>query len=354
MTRASRKLDHVRYALSIGQSGHNGLDDVRFVHNPLPETSLADISLATRIGDLVMSSPILINAMTGGAQETEEINYGLAVAARETGIAMAVGSQMAAVRDASLAESYRTARRANPDGLLFANLGSEALPEQAERAVDMLQADAIQIHLNVVQELVMPEGDRSFVGMLRRIEAIVRRSSVPVIAKEVGFGMTSEASARLLSAGVTAVDCGGRGGTNFAAIENARRERTLDWFDEWGNSTAVSILEAKKTLPVGRVIGSGGIRTGLEAAKSIALGADAVGMAGTFLKALREEGIEALIRTIRDVQDDVKLVMTAVGAVDIAALQRVPVVIGGDTASWCAARGIDIGRYSVQRTRSSE
>lgn len=350
MTRASRKLDHIRYALSIGQSGRNGLNDIRFVHNPLPETSLADISLATRIGDLVTSSPILINAMTGGALETEEINYGLAVAARETGVAMAVGSQMAAVRDASLADSYRTARRANPDGLLFANLGSEATPEHAERAVDMIEADAIQIHLNVVQELVMPEGDRSFDGMLRRIEAIASRSSVPVIAKEVGFGMTKEAAARLASVGVAAVDCGGRGGTNFAAIENARRERSLAWFDDWGNATSVSILEAKAALPNGGVIASGGIRSGLEAAKSIALGADAVGMAGAFLKSLREDGVDALIRSIRQVHEDLTLVMAAVGASDIPGLQRSPVVIFGETASWCEARGIDVRRYAAART----
>jgi len=234
MTRSSRKMDHVRYALATGQSGRNGLADVRFVHNPLPDTSLTHISLTTRIGDLVMSSPILINAMTGGAEETESINFGLGAAARETGVAMAVGSQMAAVRDPTLAASYAAARRANPGGLLFANLGSEATPDQANAAVEMIEANALQIHLNVVQELVMPEGDRSFEGALRRIERIVRTAEVPVIVKEVGFGMTQAAADRLLSVGVAAVDCGGKGGTNFSAIENARRERPLSWFDEWG------------------------------------------------------------------------------------------------------------------------
>jgi len=351
MTRISRKMDHVRYALATGQSGRNGLADVRFVHNPLPDTSVAHISLSTRIGDLVMSSPILINAMTGGAAETEEINYGLGAAARATGVAMAVGSQMAAVKDASLSPSYAAARRANPDGFIIANLGSEATPEQANRAVDMIRADALQIHLNVVQELVMPEGDRSFEGALRRIEAVVRGVDVPVIAKEVGFGMTSAAAARLLSVGVAAVDCGGKGGTNFARIENARRDRPIPWFDDWGNTTAESLLEAKEAAPAGRLIGSGGVRSGLDAAKAIALGADAVGVAGAFLRKLQEEGVDALIAAIRELEDELRLIMTAVGARTVAELQSAPIVVGGETAAWCAARGIDIRKYARRAVR---
>ncbi|HZG78790.1 MAG TPA: type 2 isopentenyl-diphosphate Delta-isomerase [Paenibacillus sp.] len=351
MTRSSRKMDHVRYALATGQSGRNGLADVRFVHNPLPDTSLTHISLTTRIGDLVMSSPILINAMTGGAEETESINFGLGAAARETGVAMAVGSQMAAVRDPTLAASYAAARRANPGGLLFANLGSEATPDQANAAVEMIEANALQIHLNVVQELVMPEGDRSFEGALRRIERIVRTAEVPVIVKEVGFGMTQAAADRLLSVGVAAVDCGGKGGTNFSAIENARRERPLSWFDEWGITTAESLFEAREAAAPGRLIGSGGIRTGLEAAKAIAIGADAVGMAGVFLRTLREEGVEALVLSIRELLDELKLVMAAVGARTIPELQSAPIVVTGETAEWCDARGIDVRKYARRAVR---
>ncbi|HZG57484.1 type 2 isopentenyl-diphosphate Delta-isomerase [Paenibacillus sp.] len=351
MTRRSRKLDHVRIALATGQSGRNGLDDVRFVHNPLPDTSLSHISLTTRIGDLDMRSPILINAMTGGAAETAEINEGLGRAARETGVAMAVGSQMAAIRDPSLAGSYAVARRANPDGLLFANLGSEATPEQGRRAVEMIEANALQIHLNVVQELVMPEGDRSFEGALGRIERIVRGVDVPVIVKEVGFGMTGDAAARLLSVGVSAIDCGGKGGTNFSRIENERRERPIAWFDEWGLSTAESLLECGAHVPAGRLIGSGGIRGGLEAAKAIALGAAAVGMAGALLRALRESGVEALADAIRETERELRLVMAAVGARTVDELRRAPVVIGGETAAWCAARGIEISKYARREAR---
>jgi isopentenyl-diphosphate delta-isomerase len=353
VSRSSRKMDHVRYALSVGQSGRNGLDDIRFVHNPLPETSLEHISLTTSIGDLVMSSPIVINAMTGGAAETEEINYGLAAAANETGIAMAVGSQMAALKHPETVRSYSIVRKANPHGLLFANLGSEATLDQAERAVEMIEADGIQIHLNVVQELVMPEGDRSFAGMLDRIYEIAKGVGVPVIVKEVGFGMTAEAASRLLSAGVTAVDCGGAGGTNFAAVENARRDAPLPWFNDWGIPTAASLLEVLEVSNAERTIASGGIRTSLEAAKALALGAGAVGIAGAFLRILKEGGIEALIRTINDVHAEIRLIMAAVGASTIAELRQAPLLIGGETAHWCWARGIDVRKYARRKGTAS-
>ena len=351
IARQSRKMDHIRYALSIGQSGRNGLADVRFVHNPLPDTSLDHISLHTRIGELDLSSPILINAMTGGAGETEALNYAFGEAARAAGVAMAVGSQMAAVRDPALAATYAAARRANPGGVLFANLGSEATADQAKRAVEMIEADALQIHLNVVQELVMPEGDRDFTGALRRIERIARAVGVPVVVKEVGFGMTAEAAARLFEAGVAAVDCGGSGGTNFAAVENARRDKPIAWFDDWGISTAASLLEAGAAAPLGSLVGSGGIRTGLEAAKAIALGADAIGVAGAFLRVLREEGTDALVDAIRAMHDELRLVMAAVGARNVAELKRAPVVVGGDTFAWCAARGIDVAKLARRSIR---
>ena len=172
-------MEHIRHALKLGQSGEQGMSDIAFVPNALPEAHLDGISLHTRIGELAMSSPILINAMTGGAPETEAINRELAVAARETGIAMAVGSQMAAIRNPDLAASYRVVRSVNPDGLVFGNLGGEATVDEAMRAVEMLRADALQIHLNAMQELIMPEGDRDFRGRLERIQAIAEACPSP-------------------------------------------------------------------------------------------------------------------------------------------------------------------------------
>ncbi|MBD0380612.1 type 2 isopentenyl-diphosphate Delta-isomerase [Paenibacillus sedimenti] len=349
--RISRKMEHVHYALELGQSRQQGLSDIKLVHNCLPETSTDQIALNTQIGDLIMSSPILINAMTGGAQETESINRELAIVAREKGLAMAVGSQMSALKNTEVASSYRVVRRENPNGLIFANLGSEATVDQALRAVDMIEANALQIHLNVMQELIMPEGDRSFVGMLDRIAVIVNRIHVPVIVKEVGFGILKENAKQLHNIGVSIVDVGGSGGTNFAAIENARRSAALEWLNDWGTPTSIALLEALSVYPRGSVIASGGITNALEAAKALALGSPAVGMAGAFLKVLRTEGVDALHRFADELEQGLILIMTALGAKTVRDLWQHPVVIMGETAEWCRVRGIDLTSYAERGSR---
>lgn len=342
--RISRKMEHIRHALSTGQSGSNGLADVKLVPNALPEISLDAISLETRIGELVMSSPIIVNAMTGGAPETEEINRSLAEAARQTGAAMAVGSQMAAIRDKSVRSSYEIVRRVNPDGLIFANLGSEATVEQAKEAVEMIGADALQIHLNVMQELIMPEGDRDFRGMTERISRIAGEIGVPLIVKEVGFGIAGGSARRLREAGVRILDVGGTGGTNFAAIENARRARPVPFLNEWGCTTGVALLECADAFGGSGLIASGGIRNGLEAVKALALGASAVGVAGAVLRAYMEAGTAGVAAAVEALHKETALIMTALGTANIQALHRTPVVITGETAEWCRARGIDTVR----------
>ncbi|WP_308862241.1 type 2 isopentenyl-diphosphate Delta-isomerase [Paenibacillus radicis (ex Xue et al. 2023)] len=354
--RIPRKMEHVHHALQLGQSGEQGFADIKLIPNCLPETSTELISLQTIIGELTLSSPIIVNAMTGGAQETEEINKELAVAARETGLAMAVGSQMAAIKNPEVASSYRIVRKMNPRGIIFGNLGSEATLEQAEQAVEMVQADAIQIHLNIMQELIMPEGDRNFMGMLERISLITKSIGVPVIVKEVGFGMAQESAAAIIQAGVKIIDVGGSGGTNFAAIENARRSLPMDWLNDWGCKTAVSLLEvmnASKALNSESqsdisVIGSGGIRSTIDICKALTLGASAVGIAGAFLRTLRSEGTSALINQITDFHQELKLIMTALGAPAIQNLWNAPVVISGETAQWCDVRGINVRQYATR------
>lgn len=350
--RISRKMEHVHYALELGQSRQQGLSDIKLVHNCLPETSTDHIALTTTIGELIMSSPILINAMTGGAQETESINRDLAILAREKDMPMAVGSQMSAIKNSEVASSYQVVRRENPKGIIFANLGSEATPDQALRAIDMIEANALQIHLNVMQELIMPEGDRSFVGMLGRIETIVRQSPVPVIVKEVGFGISRDNAKQLQDIGVKMLDVGGSGGTNFAAIENARRPSALDWLNDWGTPTSITLLEALSVFPKGSVIASGGITNALEAAKALVLGASAVGMAGAFLKVLRTEGVDALHSFASELHQGLILIMTALGAPSVQALSGCPVVIMGETAEWCHARSIDLTSYTGRSYRS--
>ncbi|GAB7386245.1 type 2 isopentenyl-diphosphate Delta-isomerase [Bacillaceae bacterium] len=355
MSRASRKWQHVEYALKFGQSGRHGFEDVKFVHNCLPESSLDKVNIATKIGGFKLSSPIIINAMTGGAGRTHEINRRLGTLARETGLPIAVGSQMGALKDPQTAYTYKVVREVNPHGLIFANLGAEANVEQAERAVEMIRADALQIHLNVMQELLMPEGDRNFEGALERIARIRETLGVPVIVKEVGFGMSREAIAKLLQIGITCIDVGGFGGTNFARIENARRRQPLDFLNDWGITTCASLLEASPYLGRASLIASGGIRHALDIAKSLALGASAVGMAGTFLKLVHDAAtLEEPIAYVRGLCDDLRLIMTALGAVTIRELQQVPLVITGKTAEWAARRGIDLDGYARRNFRGND
>lgn len=344
--RVSRKVEHLQHALRSGQSGAQGLADVRLIHQCLPEESLSSVSLETYIGELNLSSPIVINAMTGGAAETEEINRNLAIAARESGIAMAVGSQMSAVRNPEVRSSYTVVREMNPHGIVFGNLGSEATVDQAKYAIDMLQANALQIHLNPMQELIMPEGDRDFRGVLKRIEQIVQAVHVPVIVKEVGFGMTREAANALRDVGVQMIDVGGYGGTNFAVIENERRAASLSWLNDWGITTSCALLEVQSSYSPRAIIASGGIRNALEICKALAIGASAVGLAGVLLKTLQQEGTAAVIASIAEMHDHLKLIMTALGAGRIEDLWHTPLMISGETAHWCEMRGIPLTDFA--------
>ncbi|MFC0470306.1 type 2 isopentenyl-diphosphate Delta-isomerase [Halalkalibacter kiskunsagensis] len=352
MSRATRKLDHIQHALSTGQDLTHGFEDIMFVHNSLPEVNLEHINLSSQIGELTLSSPIFINAMTGGGGEkTRLINEQLAEVAAQTGIGMAVGSQMAALREEKQCQSFQVVRKTNPKGVIFANLGSEATVEQAKQAVDMLEANALQIHVNVIQELVMPEGDRDFTHMVSRIEKIVDRIEVPVIVKEVGFGMSKETVETLASVGVFAVDVGGFGGTNFSKVENERRQRRLDFFDNWGITTTSSLLEALYANANIHVFASGGLQNALDLAKSIALGASAGGFAGNFLRILIDKGQEALIDEVLQLEEDFRYILTALQALNLQDLRQKPLVICGDTYHWATQRGFDVSSISRRESK---
>jgi isopentenyl-diphosphate delta-isomerase len=347
VSRSKRKWDHIRLALATGQERKAGFEDITFIHQSLPNTSLEQVKLDTKIGELSVSSPIFINAMTGGGGDrTLNINRDLAVAAQEVGMAISVGSQMSALKDPAEAESYRVIRTTYPDGIVIGNLGSEATINQAKTAVDMIEANALQIHLNVVQELTMPEGDRNFCSALTRIEDIVKSLNVPIIVKEVGFGMSKETVAKLLSIGVSAVDVGGFGGTNFAMIENNRRESAFSFFNDWGIPTTVSIAEAKAAGRDLSVLGSGGLQNSLDIVKAIALGADAVGVAGYFLKILMKEGVDALVEELHLIHGEIAMIMTALGVRNMKELQQVPIIISGKTHHWLNERNIDTKQFS--------
>ncbi len=347
--RSERKKQHIEHALSTGQHAATGLEDVSFVHVGLPDLATAQIDTLTTIGGLTFGSPIFINAMTGGGGEsTYEINRSLSIAAKETNIPVAVGSQMAALKDREERRTYEIVRKVNPGGLVFANLGSEATLQQAREAVNMLEANMLQIHLNAIQEMVMPEGDRDFRGAIERIEAIAESIDVPVVVKEVGFGMSKETAKKLFHAGVTAVDVGGFGGTNFSKIENLRRQKALRYFDHWGIPTAASLAEVHTAFQDQTVLASGGIQDALDVTKSIALGASAAGLAGFFLKSLTRGGESSLITDILDLQEDVKMMMTVLGARTIQELRQTPIVISGETSHWLKERGVDTMYYSLR------
>ncbi|MCT8138875.1 type 2 isopentenyl-diphosphate Delta-isomerase [Anaerobacillus sp. CMMVII] len=347
MDRTSRKIEHIEHTLKLSCEESHSFDDIKFVHQSLPNIDVDNVEIETKVGELFLSSPIFINAMTGGGGErTSDINRELAKVARKYNMPMAVGSQMAAIKDSKERASFEVVREENPSGIVISNIGSETTVSQAIEAVEMVAANALQIHLNVVQELVMPEGDRHFSGVLDRLRDIVEHLSVPIIVKEVGFGMSRETATKLANIGINIIDVGGSGGTNFARIENHRRAQSFELFNDWGIPTAASICEVKTSQPFISVIGTGGIKTGLDIAKALSLGSSAVGVAGMFLKELHQNGPEGLQFTVEQLHYELKMVMAALGIKKIDDLRKVPLIISGETFHWLKQRGIPTKNYA--------
>ena len=344
MTREQRKLDHIRYALELNSGNRGtGLEDVRFLHNCLTPVDPEKVDISTRIGSQKLPVPVFIDAITGGAREVKEINRRLAAVAREAGVVMAVGSQYGALKEGLHADTYKVVREENPEGIVFANVSALVSPEEAKAAVDMIAADALEIHLNVAQELIMPEGDKTFSripGNLSRLQDCV---PVPVIIKETGCGMAVEQIRELQAGGFTCFNIAGCGGTSFAAIEAARgKKKRYEKFAEWGIPTAWSLIDAAHGLqPWDTMIASGGIRSGLDAAKAIALGADAVAMSGNILALLLQQGEEAAVSYLQDVIADLKDIMVLTGSRTVRELQQVPLIFTGDTLAFIQSRGYE-------------
>lgn len=316
------------------------------LHQALPELDLDKIDLQQKVLGKTLRYPLLINAMTGGTDLATEINRSLALIAGELELAMAVGSQHIALAEPSRRASFAVVREVNPHGLIIANVSASAGPEEALAAVEMINADGLQLHLNVPQELAMREGERSFAGILGNIRQIVAASPVPVIAKEVGFGLSRESAIQLYNAGVTWLDNSGQGGTNFIAIEDLRRGCFAGELNGWGLPTAASLAEIISLgLPV-RIVASGGIRTAIDTAKAICMGASLVGMAGPLLRILMDEGPGSLKVYLQDWIYRTKAVFLMTGSQDIKSLQNKPLLILGQTAAWLEARQIDPHTWS--------
>jgi isopentenyl-diphosphate delta-isomerase len=335
---AARKADHIRINLEedVRSGLTTGLERYRFVHQALPELNLAEVDTRVTWFGKTLSAPLLISSMTGGTEAAAAINRTLAAAAQAAGIAMGLGSQRAAVENPDLAATFQV-RAVAPDILLFANLGAVQFNygygvDQCRRAVDMIQADALVLHLNALQEAVQPEGDGNFRGLLQKIEAVCRALTVPVIAKEVGWGISEKAAASLAAAGVAAIDVAGAGGTSWSQVEMHRaqtetQKRVAAAFIDWGIPTAEAIQNVRRAAPQLPVIASGGLRDGIDAAKCVALGAGLCGLASPFLKAAAvsaaatSEAIAELTRVLR-------IAMFAAGAGNIAQLQATPLLRG--------------------------
>ena len=332
-----RKADHIKINLEkdVRSALTTGLENYHFTHEALPELDLKQVDTSLKLFDKLLAAPILISSMTGGTDEAETINLRLAETAYVMRVAMGVGSQRAAIEHPEQAKTFQV-RRVAPDILLFANLGAVQFNygygiDQCRKAVDMIQADALILHLNPLQEAVQDAGDINFGGLTRRIEEVCKKLDVPVIAKEVGWGI-SERTAKLLSdCGVSAIDVAGAGGTSWSQVEMHRapdeftRELAAT-FVGWGIPTADSILNVKKAAPNMRIFASGGIKDGLDIAKCIALGAILGGMAGQFLKAAAvsaEKAVEVMKLTKKQIE--VTMFAAGVGTLEGLALTGVTV-----------------------------
>jgi len=342
----NRKNEHVSLSEKFYDHGVSSFSDVHFVHHSFPQMDVKDVNLSVHLAGLDFSVPFFINAMTGGSPWTGRVNEKLAIIARETGLAMATGSVSAAVKDPSLKDTFEIVREVNPNGLVFANLGAGHGLENAKRVVDLLKADAMQIHVNAPQEVVMPEGDREFSNWIENIQSIVNGLDVPVIVKEVGFGMSKETITLLESLGVKFIDISGKGGTNFAQIENYRRkDYKLDDLESWGQTTVVSLLEAFETETTANIIASGGIRRPLEIVKALALGASLTGLSSWFMHMALDD-VDKTIETVSSWKMELSRIMTLLGARTVDELKQTDLVITGDSAEWSYARNIDIKRYA--------
>ncbi|MFC7379916.1 type 2 isopentenyl-diphosphate Delta-isomerase [Brevundimonas sp. GCM10030266] len=332
----ARKDQHLDVILS-GKARHGrgtGLEAVRFVHEALPDLDYGKIDLGTDFLGRRLKAPLLISSMTGGPSRAEAINARLAEAAQSLGIALAVGSQRAALEaDEPTPGLDMSLRLKAPDTPILANIGAAQLtrgvgPDEARRIVDMIAADALIVHLNPLQEACQPEGDRDWWGVGAALEALVRAADFPVVVKETGAGLSAATAKRLAEMGVAALDVSGAGGSNWALVEGERAGTEADRahaaaFADWGLPTAQAIAQARAACPRTLIIGSGGIRDGVDAAKAIRLGADMVGQAAGVLQAATVS-TEAVVEHFQTVIRQLRTVCFCTGSANLTALARAP------------------------------
>jgi isopentenyl-diphosphate delta-isomerase len=331
----ARKDQHLDVILA-GKARHgldSGFDAVRFVHEALPDLDYGKIDLGADFLGRRLKAPLLISAMTGGPARAEAINARLAEAAQHLGIALAVGSQRAALEQGGAPGLDMALRLRAPDTPILANIGAAQLTrgfglDEARRVIDMVAADALVVHLNPLQEACQPEGDRDWWGVGAALEALVKALDAPVVVKETGAGISGATARRLAEMGVAAIDVAGAGGSNWALVEGERSGDPHDEvhaaaFADWGLSTARAIVEARAACPRTLVIGSGGVRDGVDVARALRLGADMVGQAAGVLTAATIS-TEAVVSHFQTVIRQLRTVCFCTGSANLTALRRAP------------------------------
>lgn len=352
-----RKADHIKICLNKkaqAKKATTGFENVHLIHKALPEIERAKIDLSTTVFGHNFSAPIIVGAMTGGTEEATKINETIAEAVEKLHLGMGVGSQRAAIEDKGLVKTFAIVRKKAPTAFIIANIGGVQLvhgygEKEVKKAMDMIQADALAIHLNALQEAVQPEGQTNFRGVLDKIGKIAKALDKPVIVKETGAGIAAEEARKLEAAGVKAIDVSGCGGTSFAAVEYFREEnedrRFLgETFWDWGIPTAASLVEVTQAVKV-PVIASGGLRSGTDVAKALALNA--------CLASISQPALEPAVKGSAEIEkvlscliEEMRNAMFLVGAKRVKDLTKIPLVITGATAEWLTTRGFNVEGYA--------
>jgi isopentenyl-diphosphate Delta-isomerase len=359
-----RKRSHIETTLQQDvqfKTKKTGFDDVELVHNALPGINRDDVDLRVKLFGRQLSAPLVIESMTGGTPTAAKLNEILGTAAQELGIAIGVGSQRAGIEKPDLAYTYRVVREKAPDAFVFANLGAPQLVKgyglkEMRKAVEMVDANALCIHLNGVQECIQVEGEPLFRGAMEKIREGAVELGVPIVLKETGAGFSCETAMALERIGVKGVDVAGAGGTSWAAVEyyrakekeSALHERLGEIFWDWGIPTAASIVEVSRSTKL-TVIASGGVRNGLHGAKSLALGASAFGLALPFLKST-SGGLEEVKEKLETILMELRTAMFLTGCKSVEEARRTPTVIRGATGEWLRTRGFDPSLYAKKRS----
>ncbi|HOI70903.1 MAG TPA: type 2 isopentenyl-diphosphate Delta-isomerase [Methanobacterium sp.] len=345
---SDRKLHHLNLCMEKDveyRDKRTGFGDVELIHKALPGIDKEEISLETEFLGKKLEAPIIITGITGGHPASQAINQALAKAAEKLKIGMGMGSQRAAVENPELKPTYTIIRDEAPSTLIIGNIGAPQV-EYAEKSAAMMDMDAMAIHLNPLQEVIQPEGDVNSKNYLENIKKAIETLEIPVIIKETGAGIKREDAVALEKAGAAAIDIAGAGGTSWAAVETYRsKDRSLgDLFWDWGIPTAVSTVEVLEQVNI-PILASGGIRTGLDMAKAIALGADTAGIALPLLKEAFE-GPEAVVARLEKFIEELKVVMYLLGASNLKELKNVDLIIQGKTRDWLQERGVETSKFA--------